>query len=219
MAGRKSPRRDSYGCLGMMLVAGLVFIVLWMPKILAGDRQTIQTAVVIVLLAAATVGALRFLKTLIGPSTPREAIVCIMHRFDTINDRRLQKIEARIARAFPRDAERDLIYALRISTSIRRITKLETLGSRWDTAHCGAGNRGLLMGNHLPDYRRVHRFLTAKYLQRFNALAEQLITEARESGKQNAVARAVQKIDDAQYRFSYPIQGLWEAVQHWKESV
>jgi len=169
------------------------------------------------LVAVAVVTLWMLWRQIMGPRTPKGITAYIMRHFDTITDFQLQKLELRLAKNFPHAPEADLVYALRISTAIRRIIKLETLASRWNIAHTGAANRGLLAGIGLPDYRKVHSFLSAYFLNRFNAIAEQTIREAQASQKSGALVKAVEKIDAAQYKFFYPLAGLAKSVQRWRD--
>jgi hypothetical protein len=153
-----------------------------------------------------------------GPTfrRPEHAAPYIIEHFDKLTEKDFQKLERQIGKSFPFSPERGLVYALRISIAVRRITNLKTLASRWNTAHCGAGNSGLIMSLDSRNHPKVYAFLCDRYLRQFRQIAGQMLTEAEtketESGRRGAVGRAQKKIREAQFGFDYPMPGLHEAA-------
>lgn len=145
-------------------------------------------------------------------SRPEDACPYILRRFDELTERDFAPLESALMRKFRHSSERDLIYALRVSLHVAKITSLKTLADRWNTAHSGAGARGLMMASDSRNYRSVQAFLLNRYLQRFEQISSELISKAAlkktTTAKTSALEKAKQKIREAQYGFVYPIPGL-----------
>lgn len=100
-----------------------------------------------------------------------------------------------------RSPEHDLIYALRIASAIPSIKKLETLGSRWSTAHYGAGGRGLNMGRYAQNHQRVTQFI-----------AELCLRQAREILAARKSKKPLSKYE-VLAQFTPPLPGLQELLE------
>ncbi len=99
-----------------------------------------------------------------------------------------------------------LLYAFRVSKCVPRVTRFETLASRWSVACFGPrGVVGLFAGQDSVNYHRAYEFLAALFLTRFRELARAVAEKAEGSAakrksvaaKENIYYTAISKIEDA----------------------
>ena len=120
-----------------------------------------------------------------------------------------------------------LVYAIRISEVLPTLKKLDTLASRYNVAHNGAGGCGLESAKDSENYEAVANYLKSAYLDKFIEIADMLIKKASESEKQgktqNAKINAWKKTKEEILRgfseFKYDLQGLRENVDSFVRQI
>lgn len=144
-----------------------------------------------------------------GTIRPDQALGYLMEKFEVLDERSFAPLERQMPRHHP---DRDLIYAVRVSAPIRRVTSLKTLASRWNTANFGSAASGLQMAKNSRNHGKTSSFLAERYLFHFRRIAQKAILDAMlkdMQGKRRGHAdRIKKKIQESRFDFLYPIQGL-----------
>jgi len=125
------------------------------------------------------------------------------------------------------EQDEDLAYALQISEVLPTIKKLDSLASRYNTAHRGAGGRGLLSAQNSNHYEEIKKDLQDQYLERFIELCDQHVQKAGASasqrktsrGKIGAWLRVKEQITSGATEFQYPLPGIEMAVEGFENKI
>jgi hypothetical protein len=152
---------------------------------------------------------------------PDEVVPCILANFDRCKESTIATVENELLKALPDSEDLGLLYALRISTCLPKIVKMETLASRFNTACLGAGNRGMLTSKQSKHYQIVHHFLSERFLANFKELADKQIKKAADQesrrrtkqAKSNCWIIAREKIHAGKAAFEHKLSGLDEAIE------
>ncbi len=151
----------------------------------------------------------------------------VLASFDQITEGEIASAEhAGLSDGLP-EAERSLLYALRVSHCVPRLTKIATLASRWGIANSGAGGAGLESAKESPNWASVHAFLADLYLRRFDSLADLLVREAEAGfagsvsteGDTSVVDRALDALNAGVGAFTRELQNLPVHAQRWTDAL
>jgi DNA polymerase-3 subunit epsilon len=140
--------------------------------------------------------------------SPQDMVPFAVDHFEKITEDMIGVFEFELTKE-AYQAEKALLYALRVSKIVPEVKTMKTLASRWGTAYAGAGGQGLLAGSSSPNYSRALRLLREIYCQRFAELSHEIVLKASESAeqrktakaKQNDILRAVNRIEKAKVEF------------------
>ena len=120
-----------------------------------------------------------------------------------------------------------LAYAVRIMETLSTLKRLDTLASRYNIAHRGAGGYGLEFAKHLDGYEKVAIPLKKAYFYKFEIIVGRLIVETGEKEQrrktQEAKIKVWQKTKEEILRgfneFKYDLQGLKERVDYFTKQI
>ena len=164
-----------------------------------------------------------------GPvlSSPEQITRFIVDNFLKVGTKDYSTFERTITRAAPRSLERELVYALRVSSVLPTLTNLKTLASRWDTAHCGAGASGLELGRASHNFTLVYDFLTRQYLEHVQRILESEQAAFRGKHQQAATDKArettrqkwLEKLITYRTLFSYQLNGLDHLIERYTNAA
>ena len=137
-------------------------------------------------------------------NTPEEMTRYIVEQYDSLSWEQLGQIEKASRSEWPHSEQLDLIYALRVGYPIRSVKRMDTLLSRWENIHRGAGGSGLVLARGVPNHPEVTELLEACFVAQFMNIAEAMIEKAAETAaarktvkaKMNTWSRLAQKLAD-----------------------
>lgn len=123
--------------------------------------------------------------------------------------------------------KQSLAYAIRISEPLSTLKRLDTLASRYNIAHRGAGGYGLEFAKHLDGYEKVAIPLKEAYFYKFEIIVGRLIVETGEKEQrrktQEAKIKVWQKTKEELLQgfneFKYDLQGLKEKVDYFTKQI
>ncbi len=135
--------------------------------------------------------------------TAEEVVQYALQNFDRVTEAELARTENEVKRVSRESPESSLLYAMRVSKCVPRVTTLKALASRWQVANYGPRMiGGLSAATRSRNYRPVYEFLTSLYLTRFAELAREVAVAADKvaihrktvSARLNAMTSGMQKI-------------------------
>lgn len=160
----------------------------------------------LILIVFLAITILKLKDSTLGPTlnNPKKAVRYILDHYDQLVESDFQKIERTILKKNPHDPLRSTIHALRISLTLKRVSNLKTLASRWNTT-----KKALLISDNSSLTIESTRFLESLYLQRYRLIAIDLISQI----DKNKRAKGRKVVDESQYLFYYELPGLSEAIK------
>lgn len=147
----------------------------------------------------------------------------LLARFHSLSESDVAALEHETNPRSAGSLDRNLFYALRVSHCVPRLKRLTTLGSRWSVAQHGAADTGLDAARSKPGWERVHAFLVELYLERFSALANELVRETEQHARASASADerarlasdAIAELRAGTAAFEVALPGLDARVTSW----
>jgi hypothetical protein len=217
-------RRSATGFLRLLSCAAGLFMlyVLWLMW-----QHAPWTATAVASLLVSPVVAWKWLRR---PPPMDKLIRHAMTGFSTLPSEGWQKAEKAAAHFYPKSRQRNLLYALRISSIVPTITKVPTLASRWSTAQRGPGeymDGGLLTAGNDPLANEVTAFLTRIYQDRLRVILadDAAKVHARINKSRNEETRdryrmeACQKLWEWESEFDFELPGNKELFRHYRAAL
>lgn len=103
--------------------------------------------------------------------TPESVTLYIVQHHAQMKPADWVRLESAVRRRAHGGSQSHLIYALRVSSVLPTLKKLEALASRWSVANCGAGDAGLCaVSRREPNRELVQTHLQALYLDTLRRL-------------------------------------------------
>lgn len=152
---------------------------------------------------------------------PGDIVKDALRCFASSSESEIAAFEHEAFHCFPRAPEQGLLYALRVSRVISRVTNLKTLASRWNVANCGAAQSGLSTSRAASLHPEVEQFLSAIYLDRLNMLlairveedASRILARKSPVTRASAAAKAVAAMEQLKAEFVYELPGARESIE------
>jgi len=155
----------------------------------------------------------------------KSPVIDVLAAFESLTEQEIATREHQALLDGVPGPERALLYALRVSTCLPKLRKLETLASRWGVAHGRPDRTGLLAGVSSPNYERVRNALVQMYLYRFDELAGELVAETGSSKAstperlRKATERAKALLDAVVAQFVPEPPGLSSKKARWRAAL
>jgi hypothetical protein len=159
--------------------------------------------------------------------TPDQVVQYALRNFDKTTEAQLAKAEYEVKLVVRNSPESGLLYAMRVSKCVPRITTFKTLASRWRVANYGPRLiGGMCSAKCSRSYGPTYEFLTSLYLGRFRELARDLVVTAENtalerktlSAKQNVLVSAMGKIRAGRDNL-LELPGIRDEANRWLEHL